>query len=121
MPIVECPAETPSYAVLRETLAPIFRMRPEFRSDAHRWDEPLFVARLRRLLAQLTPGEVPPGFTTRFYHDPDADGVGVTLSWHHDPETEFTGRGKTESLAFLDAAAKAYAHPYFRKMLDGVE
>ena len=116
MPIVECPADTPPFTVLRETLAPIFRGRAEFQSAATEWSEHLFVTRLQRVLAQLLPGEVA-GFRSRV--ERDSDGVCVTLTWEGAAEASFTGTGSTEALAFLDAAAKAYAHPYFRKLLDG--
>ena len=121
MPIVECPADTPPFPVFRETLGPIFRTRSGAGADPDpdRWDERFFVDQLRAVFARVVPGAVPIGFQTVVERNERT--VCVTLNWQRDPETSFTGSGETEALAFLDAAAKAYAHPYFRKLLDGME
>lgn len=117
VPIVECPEQPLPFADWRTTLAPIFHGRCEDESDPSQWDEKKFVERLRRLFAEVLPEAPPIGFN--YLASQNATGeYTVTLTWQKDAEATFAGSGKTESIAFLDAAAKTYAHPNFRKLLD---
>jgi hypothetical protein len=117
VPIVECPDQPLPFASWRTTLAPIFHGRCGDESDPSQWDEEKFVERLRRLFAEVLPEAPPIGFNCVAAQNASGEYT-VTLTWQKDAEATFTGSGKTENIAFLDAAAKAYAHPHFRKLLD---
>jgi len=117
VPIIECPEPQLPFKAWRTTLTPIFQGRGEEYADADQWPEERFVERLRSLLTQVVPESPPIGFDYLVAQNATGE-FSVTLTWQKDAEASFVGCGKTENFAFLDAAAKAYAHPTFRKLLD---
>jgi hypothetical protein len=117
MPVIDNPEEPSQFGVFRTTLAPIFQGRGEYGSSPLQWGQREFVERLRRLFAEVLPEPPPLGFDYGASVTESGDHT-VTLTWQKDANATFTGTGKTEDLAFLDAAARAYAHPHFRRLLD---
>jgi hypothetical protein len=112
------PEAGPTFEEYRATLASIFQDRPGYEHGAPgTWDQATFLRHLRKVFEGEKWDNRPAGFDY-FASDRDNTQCRVVLVWRGEPADAFAGRNANADLAFLEAAAKAYEHPRYRKFLE---
>jgi hypothetical protein len=102
----------------RAILASVFHNRPGYDQGApETWDKATFLRHLRKVVEGEKRDNPPTGFDY-FASDRNDAQCRVVLVWRGEPADAFAGRNADPDLAFLEAAAKAYEHPRYRKFLE---